>query len=405
MRWSCIALAAIAVVLAVGHPQGPAQAQDEPIVVAQRENPISTLFRQLFRPLQPRRPPPAQVAPSQRQPAAQPQRQRQRQPRAAAPAAQPQRPAAVEKDPDARQVVVFGDFFASGLGRGLEDAFIETSSVAVSSRTNASSGLVRDDHFDWPAAIRRFLDDPDRRIDVAVIMIGGNDHQPLRAERQEHAPRSDGWRELYTARVDQMIQLFHEQGIPVFWVGLPPVQSQRLNQGYALFNDIYRERAHRAGAGFVDVWNGFVDEDGNFAMHGPDLSGERRRLRNDDGLTFTAAGNRKLAHFVARDIRRDIGTDGEFVAALPAGPAGPQPFAPAEEEQETGIGEIMTLTGAPPQAMGLAGGPDPTPEPPDDSAYYRTIILGETPEPQPGRADDFSWPREPEGASPADGAS
>jgi uncharacterized protein len=27
------------------------------------------------------------------------------------------------------------------------------------------------------------------------------------------------------------------------------------------------------------------------------------------------------------------------------------------------------------------------------SPYYRVLVKGERPEPKPGRADDFSWPR------------
>lgn len=384
-----------------GHAQGV------PIVVAQVDNPISSFFRQLFNPRQ-RRAPPQQADPPGRAPSAAPQPQRQRQARPQrqrqAPAA-PAQPPAAEKDEDARQVVVFGDFFGGGLHRGLEEAFRDATSIAVSGQSNASSGLVRDDYFDWPAAMQSFLGAEEREIDVAVIMIGGNDRQPLRGGGAEHPPRSEEWRELYADRVDRVIDLFLEQQIPVYWVGLPPVQASGLNQSYATFNDIYRERSHRAGSTFIDVWNGFVDEDGTFTMHGPDINGEQRQLRTDDGLRFTSAGNRKLAHFVARDLRRDIGSDGELTVVLPQGPIGPQPFVPGEEEAESGVGQVVALTGAPSRTMGLAGGPEPSPEPPDDSAYYRAVILGEASERDsaPGRADDFSWPRE-EGDADAAGA-
>jgi hypothetical protein len=47
---------------------------------------------------------------------------------------------------------------------------------------------------------------------------------------------------------------------------------------------------------FVDVWDGFVDEDGRYAQSGPDYEGQIRRLRSGDGVHFTEAGTRKLAH-------------------------------------------------------------------------------------------------------------
>jgi len=56
----------------------------------------------------------------------------------------------------------------------------------------------------------------------------------------------------------------------------------------------------KAGIVYVDVWDGFVDEDGRFAQSGPDFEGQTRRLRAGDGVHFTQAGARKLAHFVER---------------------------------------------------------------------------------------------------------
>jgi uncharacterized protein len=393
--------AVLAAVMTAGG--GVVHAQDERIQIAQRENPISSFFRSIFGGPQ-RQGAPAGHGPSRR---VDQLPQQQQQPSRSAPQGQqrsqraaPATPAVVEKDPDAYRVVVFGDFFASGLRSGLEDAFAQSSSVVVDGQSNASSGLVRVDFYDWPAAMRAYLDDPETDIDVAVIMIGGNDRQPLREAGSEHAPRSERWRELYAQRIDEVIRLFHEARVPVYWVGLPPVESARLSQDYAFFNDLYRERAYRAGADFVDIWNSFVDEDGNYDSHGPDIIGEHRQLRREDGLHFTAAGDRKLAHFVARDIRRNIDRDGDLTAALPRGPIGPQPYMPGEEEQESGIGQVVSLTGAPSEVLGLAGGIDPTPEPPDDSAYFRTMVLGESPEPMPGRADDFSWTPEPEAAVP-----
>jgi hypothetical protein len=55
-------------------------------------------------------------------------------------------------------------------------------------------------------------------------------------------------------------------------------------------NDLYRSRADKAGIFYVDVWDGFVDEDGRFAQSGLDFEGQTRRLRTGDGgrLAFQA---------------------------------------------------------------------------------------------------------------------
>ncbi len=300
---------------------------------------------------------------------------------------------AAQKAEDAKQVAVFGDFFADGLQDGLTEAFLESSTVLVDGQNNPSSGLVRDDHFNWPAFIAGWLGDPEKKTDLAVIMVGANDRQTLADENGEHEPLSERWRELYAERIDAIIKLFSDRGVPLYWVSLPPVASGKMSQDYAHLNEIYRDRAYRHGIEFVDVWNSFVDEAGNYVATGPDINGERRKLRAEDGLHFNSAGNRKLAHFVAREIRRDFGREGGLFLALPDGETGPQPYMPGDDQIRTGVGKVVALTGA----LGgtgttLAGGPDPTPEAPRDSAYFQVILEGEAPESGPGRADDFSWP-------------
>ena len=66
-------------------------------------------------------------------------------------------PAAVEKIEDARKVLVIGDFVGGGIGEGLTEAFEQTPGIVVETRTNGSSGLVRDDYYNWPAELPAIL--------------------------------------------------------------------------------------------------------------------------------------------------------------------------------------------------------------------------------------------------------
>ena len=83
-------------------------------------------------------------------------------------------------------------------------------------------------------------------------------------------------------------------------------------------NDLYRARAERAGAVYIDVWDGFVDEGGKYSNFGPDYEGQMRRLRSNDGVFFTKYGALKLAHYVEREIRRYMNSRVTPVA-LPSG--------------------------------------------------------------------------------------
>jgi hypothetical protein len=71
-------------------------------------------------------------------------------------------------------------------------------------------------------------------------------------------------------------------------------------------NSILRERAYLNGARFVDIYAAFIDENGGYSQYGPDVTGKIRLLRAGDGVYFTWEGNRKLAYFVDRELRRDL---------------------------------------------------------------------------------------------------
>src|SRR5262249_17647648 len=116
--------------------------------------------------------------------------------------------------------------------------------------------------------------------------------------------RTDAWSEAYIRRIDDTIAALKTAGVPIFWVGLPPLRAGRAAADMPFLNDLYRSRADKAGIVYVDIWDGFVDEDGRFAQSGLDFEGQTRRLRAGDGVHFTQAGARKLAHFVEREIDR-----------------------------------------------------------------------------------------------------
>jgi hypothetical protein len=211
---------------------------------------------------------------------------------------------------------------------------------------------------------------------------------------RSHEFRSEKWAELYIKRIDDTIAALKSKGVPVFWVGLPPIRGTRSMADMSYLNDLYRSRADKAGIVYVDVWDGFVDEAGRYSPQGPDLEGQIRRLRSGDGVYFTKAGARKLAHYVEREIQRSIGNR-VLPLALPSEPALQGPGAkPGSPTSRPVVGPVIPLTvsntGGGEELIG--GGRAVRPAVPDPIAT-RVLVKGE-PVPAPsGRADDFSWPR------------
>lgn len=307
-------------------------------------------------------------------------------------------------------VVTFGDALADLVADGLDEAFEDNLDVEIVSKTRGDSGLVRIDHHDWYKTIQELLAS-DQKISFAVVMLGANDRQAIREGEVSNDPLSERWREIYRERVDAVVRAFAERRIPLLWVGLPPVRNERLSNDFIALNEIYRDRVQKAGGVYVDIWEAFVNDQNRYSPVGPDVDGQVTRLRANDGIHFTRAGARKAAHFVDVELKRLIeargpgtnvaavpsaGADGSAVdrminAAVPAVPEpaalrlpAPRPLAgPVLPLNRTDVSPGGTLASAPPRL-------DP------DTAFVveRALREGVPPAPKPGRADDFTWPKQ-----------
>jgi hypothetical protein len=421
--WS---LGLVALALLAAGPQVQAQAAGEPgapVVLAQNESP--GVFRFLFGrrgrevPLppdyydvQPERPRNLRPQP-RRQP--QPRTQRNRPP--AAPAAR--EPAAVEKAPDAKRLLVVGDFWAAALAKGLTEAYAQNPNVLVIDQSKGSSGLVRDDVVNWPVRVTELV--ASERPDAILALVGANDRQAMRTESGSQALGSDGWRAGYAARVAALAEAIKAAGKPGLWVGLVPVRASSMSRDYSTFNGIAREQVESKGLVYVETWNGFADEEGKFVSSGPDVNGQTVQLRASDGLNFSRAGQRKLAFFVEQALN---GILGGTVAALPGatglgatslgagtlGPAAPplmgpplmgpplsaMPAAPppprigpmmALDSVTTGGATSLSVRATPAAAPAPAAAPGQA-----DAVILRRLAGDKGAQPPSGRADDFAWP-------------
>jgi hypothetical protein len=197
-------------------------------------------------------------------------------------------------------------------------------------------------------------------------------------------------------------------GVPVLWVGLPSQRNSKLSADTGYLNDLYRQRAEKAGIVYVDIWDGFVDEGGRYSVQGPDYEGQIRRLRSGDGVYFTKAGARKLAHYVERELQRNL-TNRAIPVALPVEPALPaQGARPGGAASRPVAGPVVPLTVSTGGGNELLGGSARAQRgPASDPVATRVLIKGEPISAPTGRADDFSWPRgsnpivEPSAALPA----
>lgn len=353
----------------------------------------------------------------------------------------PRRETKADQVEPSTSVVVLGDGMADWLAYGLEDAFGDAPEIAIVRKSKLYSGLLRYDartDQDWWHMARELL--AAEKASYVVMMVGVGDRQNLRerdiakeaeqqAKEQAREPvkdqagnatpdqakkenddeqsivapepkapaprrsaggviefRSEQWEKVYTRRIDDTIAALRSKGVPVFWVGLPPIRGTKSTADTGYLNDLYRARAEKAGAVYVDVWDGFVDEDGKYTNFGPDYEGQVRRLRSGDGVYFTKYGARKLAHYVEREIRRYMANRGPI--ALPMGPVAPLPNdgKPAARPLAGPVVPLTTITGNNDELAGGAANARA------DASATAVLVKGDAVQAPAGRADDFIWP-------------
>jgi hypothetical protein len=334
----------------------------------------------------------------------------------------PPAPRKLEPTPT-QTVLVIGDSLGEWLAYGLELAFAETPQIGIVRKIKPDLGLVRDDARldapEWTQAIKELLPETEKP-NAIVVMLGVNDRSPLHerapatkasttAPDSEHAPpaavgpqhqppgasyefHTDKWAELYSKRIDDMIAALKTRGVPIMWVGLPAIRGAKSTSDMSYLDELYRARADKAGITYVDIWDGFVDDQGRYTQDGPDFEGQTRRLRTYDGVNFTKAGAEKLGHYVEHDLRRVLGSH-----VLPVALPGPEEQPPANDNvagRRPAIGPVVPLKPTEVEKGGqLLGAASHPTEREADPLASRVLNRGEAIVAPRGRADDFSWPR------------
>jgi uncharacterized protein len=348
--------------------------------------------------------------------------------------------------PPTSTVVVIGDSMADWLGYGLDETYADQPDIGVERKIRSYGGLIhydsRNDTLDWSQVTKDAL--ATETPSAIIIMLGLNDRVSLRdkapppksgpqkgadqknagqaaagaqnsppdkaapapsetegaspdltiaTDAQRPVPggsydfHTDPWAALYSKRVDDMIAAVKAKGVPVLWVGLPAVRGTKSTSDMAYLDELYRARAEKAGIVYVDIWDGFVDDKGNFAVEGPDFQGQTRRLRTGDGVHFTKPGAVKLASYVDLELRR-VMTNHVVPVALPEEKPQAKPGAPRPD-----VGPVLSLTAGAGETGSLLGADGHPAQVTPDPLAARVLSRGDPIAPPPGRADDFSWPR------------
>jgi hypothetical protein len=187
------------------------------------------------------------------------------------------------------RVAVIGDSLSQGLGPAIE-RWMNPGVVRVLSLGRQSTGLSREDYFNWQAGMRQIVEE--FRPDLVFVMLGSNDAQAQISRDGAAIPvGSADWVEGYRQRAAELLREATFAGTHVVWVGIPIVKERQRWDFYRRVNDIYRDTANADPFGtYVDTWEPFEARDGGYTAFVRNERGDLVEVRAPDGVHFTPTG-------------------------------------------------------------------------------------------------------------------
>ncbi|MBN1319430.1 MAG: DUF459 domain-containing protein [Thermoleophilia bacterium] len=203
------------------------------------------------------------------------------------------------------RVLMVGDSMMMMVGYGMMRQAERHPAMKVQVATKVSSGLVRPDFFDWPKRIARGLSE--FHPHVTVMIFGGNEKQTMRHEGKTLEPFSEAWSTEYSRRVADAIAMSTDNGAQVIWVGMPIMRSPKFSETCRRLNAFYAAAcAENPDATYIDGYSLFADEQGQYSAYLIDPAGQRKLMREKDGIHLTNAGGDRAAAAVMEVLRESV---------------------------------------------------------------------------------------------------
>lgn len=285
------------------------------------------------------------------------------------------------------RILVIGDNMAGGLGAGMARMVLGDDTVQVVVRSNESSAITRPDVYDWAAAIPKIMDG--KEFNAVVVLIGSNDRQDIRGASGRLKFNTPEWTAAYKANTDAIITALIAQNVKVFWLGEPPMGDAAYDADMKLVTSLQKDSVVAKGTTFIDTRVALSNTDGSYMESGPDDTGEVKKLRQRDGVTFLKQGNNKFGQVVLAAIKAGGVTPQAAIAIAPivTEPIAPTPGieipGPVFGQQDANGTDILHDTAT---IIAMAANPASAP-----SSVDQLFIVGQSSVAPFGRFDDFSY--------------
>ncbi|MGJ3448440.1 SGNH/GDSL hydrolase family protein [Enterobacter sp. PTB] len=212
-----------------------------------------------------------------------------------------------------KKVLLIGDSMMEGVAPRVLKIIQDQHNATGINLSRRSTGLAYPGFFNWPVTTEKTLRQTPS-VGLLVVFLGPNDPWDMPAGKGKPFLKfgSEDWEVAYRGRIDQILDLTTEYHIPVVWVMPPAMRKLKLSHGVKYLNTLYSAEVEKYGGILVDVNNVFDYGPDNYA---PDIlvRGKMTRVRADDGIHYTPAGENLIAKAIVSHIRfeqqEDLPTD------------------------------------------------------------------------------------------------
>ena len=197
------------------------------------------------------------------------------------------------------EFLFIGDSLMQGVAIALNRDLIDLG-LKANDLSKQNTGLSYQSYFDWAKATKEaFAKNPN--IKYLVVLVGANDPWDIKKGGVYHRFGSDSWIDIYTYRVNEIINIAKQHQAKILWFEVPPVKKDELNKKIQILNKIYSEEILKNKQIFINTKLFFSVND-EFSTYIKNENNKSVKMRTDDGIHFTPNGAKEMSKLLLEHI-------------------------------------------------------------------------------------------------------
>jgi uncharacterized protein len=200
------------------------------------------------------------------------------------------------------KVLLIGDSMMQGLGPHIVSSLSRNNGVQTVDLSRHSTGLAYPHYYDWPNTILQKLQS--EKFKLMMIFIGANDTWDIVINGRYTSFGNPKWIDVYSERVEKIILTAKAYNVRVLWLGAPPMGREKMADRVPVLNQIFESATAKypGVARYLPTANALSGDGKTFSKFIELPSRGKVMVRTDDGVHFTANGQRLLAQLALSQL-------------------------------------------------------------------------------------------------------